>query len=46
MKLNARPQARSPLASDLREQLTAELAPMVERLGELLDLDLSGWSTT
>lgn len=45
MKLNAHRQARTPIPADLREQLTADLAPMVEELGRLLGLDLSRWTT-
>ena len=41
---NSKPTARAPMDADLRRQLTAEFAPEVERLGQLIGRDLSGWS--
>ncbi len=42
--LNTRPEARPPLAADVRRRLGVELRPEVERLGELLGRDLRHWS--
>ena len=35
---------RQPMDPQLRRQLTAEFAPQVEELGELIGRDLSAWS--
>lgn len=43
-QLNARTAPRAPMDPELRHQLTAEFAPEVERLGLLLQRDLSAWS--
>jgi hypothetical protein len=42
--LNSRRAARPPLDPELRRRLTAELAPQVAELGELIGRDLSAWS--
>lgn len=42
-RLNARPQARGPIAPELRSQLVAELLPEIERLEVMLGRDLSAW---
>jgi hypothetical protein len=42
-RLNARAQARQPMAPELRARLVAELTPEIERLEAMLDRDLSGW---
>jgi hypothetical protein len=42
-RLNARPQARAPMAPALRATLVAELTPEIERLETMLDRDLSAW---
>ncbi len=44
-RLNAVEAPRVPMRPELRRQLTVELAPEVERLGQLLERDLSAWST-
>lgn len=41
---NSAAAARDPMGSELREQLTAEMAPEVEALGGLIGRDLSAWS--
>ena len=43
MRLNSRPFKRPPMSAELRQRLQAELLPEVERLGELLDRDLTHW---
>ncbi|HEV7200455.1 MAG TPA: sulfotransferase [Candidatus Limnocylindria bacterium] len=43
LSANSRSYERPPLAEPLRQRLTAELAPEVERLGELIGRDLSRW---
>jgi hypothetical protein len=43
-RLNARSEARPPLAADVRRKLSVDLQPEVERLGELLGRDLRHWS--
>lgn len=43
-RLNTRYEPRAPLAPEVRERLTAELAPDVRRLGELLDVNLDHWT--
>jgi len=45
-RLNARAQARGPMAPELRAQLVAELLPEIERLEVMLDRDLSTWKRT
>jgi hypothetical protein len=42
-RLNARAQAREPMAPELRARLVAELTPEIERLEAMLDRDLSAW---
>jgi len=42
-RLNARAQAREPMAPELRSQLVAELLPGIERLEVMLGRDLSAW---
>jgi hypothetical protein len=42
-RLNARAQARQPMAPELRARLVAELTPEIERLEAMLDRDLSAW---
>jgi hypothetical protein len=42
-RLNARAQARAPMAPELRARLVAELVPEIERLETMLDRDLSAW---
>ena len=44
MRFNARSQARQAIDPELRERLTAELAPEVERLSALVGRDLTHWS--
>ena len=41
--MNARAQAREPMAPELRAQLVAELTPEIERLEAMLGRDLSAW---
>jgi hypothetical protein len=41
---NSRPVTRTPLPPELRQRLTVEFAPEVERLGRLIGRDLSDWS--
>jgi hypothetical protein len=41
---NSRPVTRKPLPPELRERLTVEFAPEVQRLGDLIGRDLSEWS--
>lgn len=43
-RLNTSYEPRAPLADDVRERLAAELSPEVQRLGELLDVDLDHWA--
>lgn len=43
-RLNTRHAARSPIPPDLYARLARELAPDVERLGDLLGRDLSHWT--
>ncbi len=43
LSANSRPYERPPLDRSVRERLTTELAPEVQRLGELLGRDLSRW---
>jgi hypothetical protein len=43
---NSQPEARAPMDPELRRQLTRELAPQVEELGQLIGRDLSAWSRT
>ncbi len=43
-KVNARPQARTPLPAEVSNRLKREFAPEVERLSELLRHDLTHWS--
>jgi hypothetical protein len=42
-RLNARSQARQPVAPELRARLVAELAPGIERLEAMLSRDLTAW---
>jgi hypothetical protein len=44
LALNARTTPRRPMDPELRQQLKAEFAPEVQRLGALLGRDLSAWS--
>jgi hypothetical protein len=44
LNMNARPERRPPMDPQLRRRLRAEFAPEVERLGRLLERDLSAWS--
>jgi hypothetical protein len=44
MRFNARSQARQAIDPELRERLTTELSPEVERLSALVGRDLSHWS--
>lgn len=44
LRLNSQPARRGAMDPDLRRRLTAELAPEVRRLGELIGRDLSAWS--
>jgi hypothetical protein len=46
LSANSRPMKRAPMNPELLRQLTQELAPEVERLGELIGRDLSAWSRT
>jgi hypothetical protein len=41
---NSAPERRAPMDPKLRRQLTAEFAPQVARLGQLIGRDLSAWS--
>ena len=43
LSANSRTYDRPPMSEPLRQRLTAELAPEVERLGELIGRDLSAW---
>lgn len=42
-RLNTRPARRKPLSTAMREELRGYFADDIERLGRLLDRDLSGW---
>lgn len=42
-RLNTRPSRRAPLSAGMRDKLREYFADDVERLGRLLDRDLSGW---
>lgn len=44
LSANSRPMKRAPMNPELRQQLTQELAPEVERLSDLIGRDLSAWS--
>ena len=44
-RLNRRHEARSPMRPELRRQLQKEFEPEVQKLSELLDRDLSHWSS-
>ena len=44
LNANSVPAARSAMDPELRRQLTSELAPEVEALGQLIGRDLSSWS--
>lgn len=46
LSLNSRRVGRPPMDPALRQRLTDELAPEVERLGRLIGRDLSAWSIT
>jgi hypothetical protein len=46
LSLNSRSQRRPDMDAELRERLTAELAPEVGRLAELIGRDLGAWSAT
>jgi hypothetical protein len=43
LQLNSRAQRRAPLDPGLRRRLTAEMAPEIQRLGQLIERDLSAW---
>jgi hypothetical protein len=43
LRLNSTPARREPMEPYLRRQLLAEFAPEIERIGELIGRDLSGW---
>ena len=43
---NSKQAARAEMDPELRRQLTAEFAPQVAELGELIGRDLSAWSRT
>lgn len=43
LSLNSSAARRQPIDPDLRRRLLAEMAPEIERLGRLIDRDLSGW---
>jgi len=40
---NTKVAAREPLSDDLRAEMTAEFAPDIQKLSQLLDRDLSHW---
>ena len=42
-RVNTRIEPRPPMPAELRAQLTAEFAPAAEKLGRLLNRDLSNW---
>ena len=42
-RLNARAQAREPMAPELRARLVVELTPQIEQLETMLGRDLSAW---
>jgi hypothetical protein len=44
--LNAAPMPKPPMSTECRQTLEAEFAPEIERLGNLLDRDLSGWTSS
>jgi Sulfotransferase domain len=46
LAVNSRKATRAPMDPELRRQLTAELAPEVHRLGELIGRDLRHWTAT
>jgi hypothetical protein len=43
LRLNSTPARRQQMDPDLRRQLIAELTPEIDRLGDLIGRDLSGW---
>ena len=43
-QLNSREAPRATMPPELRRQIQGEFAPEVERLGRMLDRDLSHWS--
>lgn len=43
LEANSEVRERAPMSAELRRQLTAELQPEIERLGRLIDRDLSAW---
>jgi hypothetical protein len=42
-RVHSRPAKRPPMPDELREHLSRELRPEIERLSALLDRDLSSW---
>ena len=46
LSLNSRRVPRAPMDPELRSRLREELRPEVERLGRLMDRDLSAWTET
>jgi hypothetical protein len=43
LSANSQPAERTPMAPELRRQLTSELAPEISRLSDLIGRDLSAW---
>ena len=44
--LNTKVVARQPLSDELRAEMVAEFTPDIQKLAQLLNRDLSGWSVT
>ncbi len=46
LEANSQARRRQPLDPQLRQRLTSEMAPEIERLGQLIGRDLSAWLAT